>query len=340
MNRLKILFTLLALLLSTLACEVLAKDEQFYEEESSFVTEEPFSTEEPVEIEGAVCTDITDQIMQISTSASESETESVTVEEETTLVIYEINGDEISNPVLEDVSSDLEDAQSDEATQQQVWEYYTALIPAENRNTIVEYVIFTDGVDNTLAAVTQTQTDPEAWSLQVDIADTSDYYSLTFTLIHEYGHLLILGPDQVPPSLAVFNNPEDNDIYLQELSACPDYFPGEGCANPDSYINEFYNQFWAEIHEEWNEINLEEDQDIRDEKLIEFYNSYQDQFLTDYAATNPEEDMAESWAFFVLSPQPAGDTIAEEKILFFYNYPELVELRSSILNNLCTSFPQ
>lgn len=345
MHRLKILFTLLTLLFVTLACADLSAEEEYYDEET--VTEEPFSTEEPAEdtqpvAEGAICTDLTDQIMQISTSASEagSNTESTDVQEETPLVIYEVNGNQISNPVLEDVSSDLQDQQADEATQQQVWDYYTALIPAENRSTIVEYSIFTDGVDNTLAAVTQTQTDPAAWSLQVDIADTSDYYSLTFTLIHEYGHLLTLGPDQVPPSLAVFNNPEDNDIYLKELSSCPDYFPGEGCANPDSYINAFYNQFWADIHSEWQEINLEEDPDLLQQGLDDFYAKYQDQFVTDYAATNPEEDMAESWSFFVLGPKPSGDTVAEQKTLFFYDYPELVELRSAILNNLCTSFPK
>jgi hypothetical protein len=342
MPRLKFLSVILILVLATLACATLTSEEGF-----SSVTEEPFSTEEPMTedsavAEGAICTDVTNQIMEIATSASESssEGESEAVPEEATLVTYEVNGDEISNPVLEDVSSDLQAQQADEATQQQVWDYYAALIPAENRNTIVEYSIFTDGVDNTLASVTQTQTDPEAWALQVDIADTSDYYNLTYTLVHEYGHLLTLGPDQVPPSLAVFNNPEDNDIYLQELSACPDYFPGEGCANPDSYINAFYNQFWADIHAEWQEINLEEDPDLLQQGLDDFYVKYQDQFVTDYAATNPEEDMAESWAFFVLSEEPAGDTIAEQKTLFFYNYPELVELRSAILNNLCTSFPQ
>jgi hypothetical protein len=342
MHRLKTLSVILLLLFATLACATLTSEEDF-----SSVTEEPFSTEEPINeeqtvAEGAICTDVTNQIMEIATSGSESssEGESEAVPEEATLVTYEVNGDEISNPLFEDVSSDLQEQQADETTQQQVWDYYAALIPVENRNTIIEYSIFTDGVDNTLASVTQAQTDPEAWALQVDIADTSDYYNLTYTLVHEYGHLLTLGPDQVPPSLAVFNNPEDNDIYLQELSACPDYFPGEGCANPDSYINAFYNQFWADIHAEWQEINLEEDPDLLQQGLDDFYAKYQDQFVTDYAATNPEEDMAESWAFFVLSEEPAGDTLAEQKTLFFYNYPELVELRSAILNNLCTSFPQ
>ena len=74
--------------------------------------------------------------------------------------------------------------------------------------------------------------------------------------------------------------------------------------------------------------------------LDDFYKIYQDQFLTDYAATSPLEDIAESWAFFVLSPKPELNSIANEKILFFYEYPELVALRQEILDRLCVEFPK
>jgi hypothetical protein len=337
MPRIKILLAMSALLLTALACNTITGGYPA-PEESSYVTEEPLMEEEELVVEPLVCNALTDEIIRISLLPSELESEDIP--DETMLVTYSVNGDEIYDPLFEDVTEDLLDEQLDEGAQKQIWEYYTALIPAENRNTITEYAVFTDGPDNTLAAVMQAYSDPSDWSLQVDIADTSDYYSLTFTLIHEYGHLLTLGPDQVPPSLGIFNNPEDNDIYLEELSNCPTYFPGEGCSNSDSYVNEFFDQFWVEIHDEWNEINLEEDEDIYYEKLEEFYYKYEDQFVTDYAPTSPAEDIAEAWSFFILGPRPAGDTIAEEKILFFYNYPELVELRSAILNNICTSFPQ
>lgn len=337
MPNIKILFAMSALLLAALACKTVTGGFPA-DDESSYVTEEPLIEEEESVVETLSCQALTDEIIRISLLPSEVESEEIP--EETMLVTYSVDGDEIYDPLFEDVDSDLQDEQLDEEAQRQIWEYYATIIPAENRNTITEYAVFTDGVDNTLAAVTQAYSDPADWALQVDIADTSDYYSLTFTLIHEYGHLLTLGPDQVPPSLAVFNNPDDNDIYLQELSACPYYFPGEGCANSDSYINEFYDQFWTDIHDEWNEINLEEDEDIYYEKLDEFYSKYEDQFVSDYAPTSPAEDMAEAWSFFILGPQPAGDTIAEQKILFFYHYPELIQLRSTILNNICTSFPQ
>jgi hypothetical protein len=337
MPRLKIFLALTALLLSSLACATVMEGFQPRQTPPP-VTAEPVVEPPTPTAEAVTCPALTDQIVKISTSDGESEGDETP--EESILVSYTINGDEISDPLFEEVDSDLLDEQTDQAAQARIWEYYTQIIPAENRDTLVEYVVFTDGVDNILAAVSQSYNDPELWSLQVDLADTTDYYSLTFTLIHEYGHLLTLGPDQVPPSLAVFNNPDDDDLYLKELATCGNYFPGEGCSNTDSYINAFHNQFWSEIQEEWNEINLEEDDDLYYEKLDEFYYKYQDQFLTDYAPTSPAEDIAETWAFFILDSAPQGDTIAEQKILFFYDYPELVELRSAILNNVCISFPQ
>jgi hypothetical protein len=41
----------------------------------------------------------------------------------------------------------------------------------------------------------------------------------------------------------------------------------------------------------------------------------------------------------MFAPKPQGDTIAEEKVVFFYESPKLVELRQEILGRLCASFP-
>lgn len=347
MTRLKLLLVLSAAFLFVLGCGVDTgaefddyEGEEFFSEESAEVTEEaPAQDLEPAAGEGGSCPAVAEEILKIATAPLEGEGSEAT-DDEVTLVNYIVNGDEISEPAFEDVPSELQDKQEDEAVHLEIWDYFIALIPAENRGMIGEFAITTDGADNTLASVVQTESDPAVWKLNVDIADIANRANLTYTLVHEFAHLLTLGPDQVTPSLAVFNNPEDNNIYLQEVSACPNYFPGEGCADADSYVDDFYHQFWDELREEWNEINLEEDEDTRLEKQDAFYQKYQDHFLTDYAATNSEEDIAESWAFFIFSPKPAGDTIAEQKILFFYKYPELVTLRSEILSNLCANFPQ
>ena len=52
--------------------------------------------------------------------------------------------------------------------------------------------------------------------------------------------------------------------------------------------------------------------------------------MTDYAATDPSEDIAESFTYFVLWPRQGGGSVWEQKLDFFYGYPELVELRAGI----------
>lgn len=349
MSRTKLLFALSALLFSTLACVTLFGEEPAPQEDAPAPVNEPVIELPPPAlppVENVSCPVITEQIVSANTPVDLSndvvkDFNNAPDEEETTyLVTYTVSGNEISDPVYETVPADLQDEQDDTASHQQLWDYFAALIPSEYRSNLAEYSIMTDGRDNVLAAVAQTYDDPTFWGLEVDIADTGDYYFFSFTLVHEFAHLLSLGPEQVPPSIPIFNNPDDNDIYLQEASTCPTFFPGEGCSNTDSYINAFYNEFWTDIYDEWDRINLEADEDLYYERLDDFYYKYEDRFLTDYSATHPVEDIAEAFGFFVFAEKPAGDTIAERKILFFYRYPELVQLRSVILANLCINFPQ
>ncbi len=300
----------------------------------------------PTVPESLTCPVITNKIINANSPQFESSGEATDFGKDESaepvyLVTYNIDKEALIEPhFYDDISNDLREKQNDFETHQQIWNYFSTLIPYKFRPQLKEFSIFTDGESNILAAVAQTTTDAELWGLEVDFADISDYYYLSFTLVHEYAHLLTLAPSQVPPSLAIFNNPDDNNIYLEEISACNTFHPGEGCSNPDSYINQFYERFWTGIYEEWNEINLEEDQDLYYEKLDDFYYKYKDQFLTDYAATHLAEDMAETFGFFVFAEKPDSNSIAEQKILFFYEYPELVALRTEILNNLCKVFPE
>jgi hypothetical protein len=287
----------------------------------------------------AACPLLLADIMEEAATLDKNDTEE-NAKEETHLVTYTFRGERLHNYYLGTVPENLRDEQKDRPTHEAIWNYFVAIIPPEQRNMVTEFTIFTDGKDNYLAAVAQTSADPKHWALQVDILDSASYYNLTYTLIHEQGHLLTLTAEQAPPDLAVYNNPDDQDIYDREASSCPQYFTGEGCSTSDSFINEFFNRFWTDFYEEWQEIDNMEDEDEYYDELDDFYETYQDQFLTDYAPTSPAEDIAESWTFFVLSPKPELNSIANAKILFFYEYPELVQLRQDILNRVCKSFPQ
>jgi len=267
-----------------------------------------------------------DGVVEASANAEEN-----LLDDEYLLVTYDVNGNDISSPNYESVSSDLTDYQNDTATQEMIWEYYTAMIPEEARSVLVGYKITTDGQGGTLAMVEQSPDDPTAWMLDVDIADTEDLRDLTYTLIHEYGHILTLNENQLNIDEDIFYNPDDEDLYAAAEASCSTYFPGEGCAKTSSYIYLFFDEFWSGFYDEWDETQYIEDDDAYYEALDDFYYKYEDQFVTDYAATNVGEDIAESWTFFIISEEPAGDTIAEEKVLFFYQFPELVALREEIV---------
>ncbi|HVN14377.1 MAG TPA: hypothetical protein VMT73_01455 [Anaerolineales bacterium] len=338
-----------SLLLSTLACRA-ATNLVFPSTPTSFPTNTPTPlppTLTPTPDANAACSSLLAKIMDVAVSgggsglghAGSTESSPNRDNESTPLVSYRVTGNEIGDPYYRAIPVALRSEQRDTVTQQKIWNYFTELIPADQRSMLVEYDVMTDGPENLLAAVTQAY-QPDEWALEVDIADSKDTYNLTYTLVHEFGHLLTLNANQVTPSEAIFKHPKNDSIYAKEEAACPQYFPGEGCSKLNSYINEFYQGYWTSIYDEWSAIDQEQDDDDYYKKLEAFYKKYRSQFVTDYAATSPEEDIAESWSFFILSPKPTGNSIADQKVLFFYNYPELVQLRATILNNLCTDFPK
>jgi len=127
---------------------------------------------------------------------------------------------------------------------------------------------------------------------------------MVFTIVHEFAHILTLNDTQL--------NPDRNELR------CGEFYTDEGCAHADAYINAFYKLFWKE------------------KKLDDFASArYSPQeFVTDYAATNIGEDIAESFASFVLSGKKTGSTKAQQKVNFFYDYPELLQIRESIRRTL------
>ena len=276
--------------------------------------------------------DSTQAPKKISTSDSDVETDIVY------MVHYDVVNGELKAPHYEDVPQNLLKAQKDSEAQQNIWDYFTQLIPADQRSMVSGFTIFTDGKLNYLASISQSDNSPYTWDLNIDYADTEKKTELTFTLLHEFGHLLTLNSDQLDISVPIYDHPHNKSIYQKEADACPQYFTGEGCSKEDSYINQFFNLFWLDLYEEWKAIDEEPNQTRQLHLLDRFYNTYKDQFLTEYAPTSPAEDIAESWTFFLLAPKPQPDSIANEKILFFYNYPELIDLRSQILQRLCTQF--
>lgn len=118
--------------------------------------------------------------------------------------------------------------------------------------------------------------------------------------LHELAHLISLTPDEV-------------EYGVYETYCWTNYTEEGGCFYEDSYLYLFYERFWVPYYEETGEY-----------------------FLSEYATTHEQEDFAESFMYFVLYPQPAGTTVAEQKLQFFYEFEELVMLRAELLARIAT----
>jgi hypothetical protein len=248
------------------------------------------------------------------------------------LVAYEVSDGELGDATSYDVPDDLLDIQEDQDTQIRIWDYAASILPPSEMHWLNQYLAFTDGTDNDLAYVyNDEEIGRSKWMLAVDEVDASDTELLTETLVHEFFHLISLNSDQVPEDSSDYN-------WEQGEGGCDTFRYYYGCTNEDSYLNQFYEAFWVDIFPDWKEIVGDPSADLEaydEDAVAQFYEMYSDQFVDDYAPTEIGEDMAETFEKFVLEPMPAGDTIPEQKILFFYQFPELVEMRSEMIQGIC-----
>ena len=234
-------------------------------------------------------------------------------DEEGLLTSYRVQGDDISKIKDFNVSGNLVALQQDYGKHIKMWEFVKKLIPERERIRIGEFIVFFG--NNDLAGYVEpvNENDLSNWrfGLAIDLADKLEEIDLTnfftYVTIHEFGHVLTLNESQV-------------DVNV-DLSSCSTYFPGEGCANHNSYINAIYDLGWSDIYD-------------GEDSNKDFYSQYPDRFVTDYAASNPAEDIAEVFSYFITQEDaPTGNSIADQKIQKLYDYPELVMLRNQLRNN-------
>ena len=183
------------------------------------------------------------------------------------------------------------------------------------------FIVYSDGKDETLAYVNYIDDKASRWYMAIDIEDSinmednslkEDFY---FTIVHELAHVITLNDTQ-----AIYNSEPSFGKYFEE----------DISFNEESYLNEFYNRFWTYSIDESRIIQNLDNEDIR----YKFFLRHENSFVTDYAATSPSEDIAESFAYFVINEKPMGNEIWEQKIRFFYEFEELVEIKNNIRKRL------
>ncbi len=140
---------------------------------ASVVTDVPLTDEEIPLFEGAVsCSMVTDRIMESAVSGTDGGEEDLWTRR---LILSLISFQEMRFPtrLLKMLIQLCRLNKMIPRLHQQVWNYFSALIPADQRKMVAVYSITTDGQGGTLAAVSQIQSNANRWDLQVDLADTS-----------------------------------------------------------------------------------------------------------------------------------------------------------------------
>ncbi|MDP3208256.1 MAG: hypothetical protein Q8M65_03830, partial [Rhodoglobus sp.] len=92
-----------------------------------------------------------------------------------------------------------------------------------------------------------------------------------------------------------------------------------------SLLAAFLDEFWFDYGDSAPSAD-NSDADV----AWEFYLEHEEDFVSDYAATNVVEDVAECFMTWVIEDAPSGASTVGAKLAFFENYPAFVAARDRI----------
>jgi hypothetical protein len=255
------------------------------------------------------------------------------------IAVYLVKGGDFKRTYTPVVPERLQKFQDDIALHKKLWDYVVEIVPESVLSLLTNFAVYTDRQD--VKSTMQASYSPPYQSLRVDLFDLGGTSSMTQSLIHETGHFITINTSQIKYMVSSwgsgFNALNDLESFRRAQKDCSYIYDYGHCAAPGSYLDLFYIKFWKERHNyEAYLIGRTADHGKDTSQLTEqLLKDYPDEFLSSYAATNVNEDIAVSFERFVLGPKPFDDSIAHQKVLFFYEFPELVVFRQQVIQNIC-----
>lgn len=196
---------------------------------------------------------------------------------------------------------------------------FTRIIPKSERKNLIKLEVYEKDASAAYINNHEERTDKMVLGINIDEAKDSSIgpvqkYEIASLFIHEFGHLF-----------------STDNIETKEGGSCYEpNGPTFDCYKPNSYINVFHNEFWSKVDKNYKQNGEKDNKDLR-----KFYDLNKDNFINSYAASNPYEDFAETFMTFVTEYVPEkSDDVVSQKIAFFYQYDNLVKLRTEILKNV------
>jgi len=251
------------------------------------------------------------------------------------LALYAVKAGDFKRTHTPEVPERLQGFQDDTVLHRKIWDYIVEIVPESVLSLVTSFTIYTDGQD--IGTSMSAHYNPPYHYLNVDLFDLGGTPAMTHSLLHEAGHLVTINASQIKYMYDwPFNTSVDWESFQLGQKECGYFFGSVRCAVPDSYLDLFHERFWTEHTYEIYSINHASyySQDVYP-IATQLFNDHPDEFLSLYAATDMREDVAVSFEQFVLGPKPSGSRIAEQKVLFFYEFPELVLLREQVIQNVC-----
>jgi hypothetical protein len=212
----------------------------------------------------------------------------------------------VSDGVIEGLCAGEPDERLDVA-----WQELTSIVPAADLADLGVFAGYDEPDSDVLAFATLLGTGNDRFGIVVNLPlAVDDPEQMRLTLAHEVAHVFTQTPDQL-----------DIDV---DPADCPTFHNGNGCFVDDALLMEWIDRFWSP-----EQLASIPDPTQGDEPGAEARCSTDPGFLGLYAASSPEEDLAESFSAYVFGLEvPAA---VQPRLDFFAERPEFQAYRDQAL---------
>lgn len=205
---------------------------------------------------------------------------------------------------MDSVTSEKPLSKEDFDTYKMFWDDFSFIIPLKYRYDINEFVVFEGSWMQAYFLMTDLDYG-KGWTFAINNVGFASAKLALETYIHEFSHLFSLRQGQIN--------------YFDDDATCSSLYIDSLCIMPDSYLYAFYDAFYVKHP----------------------VTSKDSDFVSSYAKDSVTEDFSESFTSFVLSKKDeSNQTLSNQKINFFYNYPEFVQMRTEILSRSIDWIPK